>query len=226
VAIPRPSPLVGIEPFHRRPMPPPLSPAPVTALGSSVSTSASLLDLVRAADAQAWRRLIHLYSPLVFSWCRRTGLADEDAADVMQEVWRAVLRGIDGFDLGADRASFRGWLYTVTRNKARDFFRAAPPRAEGGSTAQHRLTELPEREEPPAEADETAELVRRALALIRGDFEERTFRAFWRTTVDEIPAGKVATELGLTVDAVYQARSRVLRRLREELDGLLPPGAT
>jgi RNA polymerase sigma-70 factor (ECF subfamily) len=186
-----------------------------------------MLDRVRAADPQAWQRLVHLYSPLVFAWCQRAGLSAEDAADVMQEVWGAVCRAIGGFDHAAPGATFRGWLYTITRNKVRDFYRGAAdrPRAEGGSTAHSRMAELPESEPSESQADPVtgmAGLMRRVLELVRQDFEGQTFRAFWRTAVDDRPAAEVAAELGMTVDAVYQAKSRVLRRLREELGSLMP----
>jgi RNA polymerase sigma-70 factor (ECF subfamily) len=187
-----------------------------------------MLDGVRASDPGAWRRLVYLYSPLLFAWGRQAGLSEEDAADVVQEVWHAVARTVERFDHTGPGATFRGWLYTVTRNKVRDHFRAASarPRAEGGSVAYSRLAELPECESEESRADPAAGeagLVRRVLELIRRDFEEQTFRAFWRTAVDDRPAAEVAAELGTTVEAVYQAKSRVLRRLREELGGL--PGA-
>ena len=191
---------------------------------SGTGTSLSMLDRVRADDPEAWRRLVQLYGPLVYSWGRRSGLRDEDAADLLQEVWRAVAAGIARFQRDPGSGSFRGWLWTIARNKLRDHFRARRqlPEAVGGSEARERMQELPEAE--PADESEGGGgggLLHRALDLIRGDFEERTWQAFWRTTVDGQPAAEVASELGMAVDAVYQAKSRVLRRLREELRGLI-----
>jgi RNA polymerase sigma-70 factor (ECF subfamily) len=97
--------------------------------------------------------------------------------------------------------------------------------AEGGTAAQQRLAELPD--EPPdssdseKRADATSGLVRRAAELVRAEFEPRTWQAFWRTTVDGKPAAAVAEELGMTVAAVWKANSRVKKRIREELEGLL-----
>jgi len=201
--------------------------APDPSAGPSATelTSASLLDRLRADDADAWRRLVHLYSPLVFAWCRRSGLRDSDVDDVMQEVFRSVALSIGGFRRDRTGDTFRGWLWTITRNKLNDHFRkhADRPVAVGGSTMHGRLLEVPEEEPLPEDAsaaDSPGALVRRALDLIRRDFEESTWQAFWQVAVDNRPAGDVATGLGLSVFAVYQAKYRVTRRLREELEGL------
>jgi RNA polymerase sigma-70 factor (ECF subfamily) len=192
----------------------------------SGGTSLSLLDRVRAADPQAWQRLVHVYSPLIFSWCRRTGLGPDDAADVMQDVWHAVSGAIGRFRRSDEAGTFRGWIWTITRNKLRDYFRARAGEvaAEGGSTACARLRDVPEGE-PEDSADDpsggSTGLLRRAVELVRGDFAEGTFQAFWQTAVDGRPAADVAAALGVSVDVVYQAKSRVLRRLREELGELV-----
>ncbi|MFO0797589.1 MAG: sigma-70 family RNA polymerase sigma factor [Gemmataceae bacterium] len=198
---------------------------------SSGGTSPTLLARLRTADAGAWERLVHLYSPLVFGWCRRTGLPAEDAADVMQDVWAAVAIAVPRFDAAGPGATFRGWLYTVTRSKLADHHRrqAVRPLAEGGSTARDRWADLPEAEPDDSLADPatgTAGVMRRALELLRGDVEPATFRAFWATAVEGRPAAEVAAELGVTAAVVYQAKSRLLRRLRLEFEGLLTPDVT
>jgi RNA polymerase sigma-70 factor (ECF subfamily) len=189
-------------------------------------TSLTLLGRVRGNDEEAWRRLVFLYSPLVFSWCRRAGLRSEDAADLLQEVFASVARAIAGFDR-REGGAFRAWLWTIARNKLHDHFRRLQggPEATGGSDAQRLLLEVPDEMpgEPPDASDpgSAASLLRRALELVRGDFEPRTWEAFYRATVDGQPAGALASELGMSVAAVYQAKARVLRRLREELGSLL-----
>jgi RNA polymerase sigma-70 factor (ECF subfamily) len=190
------------------------------------TTSLTLLERARANDDEAWRRLVFLYSPLVFSWCRRAGLRSEDAADVLQEVFIAVSRALAAFDR-REGGAFRAWLWTITRNKLHDHYRRqqAGPEAAGGSDAHRRLLDIPD--EMPGEPDDAsdpgsaASLLRRALELVRGDFEERTWQAFYRATVEGQPAGTLASDLGMSVAAVYQAKARVLRRLREELGNLL-----
>jgi len=190
------------------------------------TSSASLLLQLQADDPRAWHKLVHLYGPLVYHWARAAGLQASDAADVFQETFRAVLRHIGGFQRDGPGRSLRGWLWTITRNKVHDHFRQVRgrPQAAGGTTEQLRLAELPD-DEPPSAAEPgirgtRSTLLARALELIRGDFEPRTWQAFWRIAVDEVPTADVAAELGISVNAARLAKSRVLRRLRLELDGL------
>lgn len=211
--------------FIAMPTPPPADPP------SSEGTSPTLLARLRVADPAAWQRLVQVYSPLVFTWCRRVGLSSDDAADVMQDVWAAVATAVPRFDGSGGGATFRGWLYTITRNKLTDFYRrlALRPVAEGGSSAQARWAELPESEPGESLADPqtgTAGVMQRAIEVIRTDFEPVTFRAFWATAIDGRSAAEVATELGVTVAVVYQSKSRVLRRLKQEFQGLMTAETT
>jgi RNA polymerase sigma-70 factor (ECF subfamily) len=190
----------------------------------SSATSRSLLQRARSADAGAWDRLVALYGPLVLHWCRHGGLRPEDAADVFQEVFQAVAAHLGGFRKEREADTFRGWLRTITRNKVRDFFRrqGREPGAVGGTDAHRRLAQLPApAEEGPDGAEAERGLFRRALDLIRGEFEERTWQAFWRTTVAGQAAKDVAADLGMSPGAVRVAKSRVLHRLREELGDLM-----
>lgn len=187
--------------------------------------SSSLLRRLRVGESEAWQRLARLYTPLVYGWCRQSHLTREDAADVIQEVFRAVHVGLATFRRDRPGDSFRGWLWTITRSKIQDHFRARHdrPQAQGGTAAYCQLNEIPA---PPAEetsslsASPFGDLGRRAIELMRQDFEEPTWRAFWGTAVDGRSPDEVARELGMTVAAVYQAKSRVLRRLRAELADL------
>ncbi len=191
------------------------------------STSTSLLERVKAQDADAWRRLVELYGPAVYLWSRQSGLQAEDAGDVVQEVFSSVAARIDTFRRRRPGDSFRGWLWTITRNKVRDHFRrlAGRVQAPGGTKAQERLAQIPD--QPPesstgaAHADGAAGLERRALELARAGVEDRTWQAFWRVTVDGRAVADVADELGMTAPAVYKAKYRVLRQIRQELGDLL-----
>jgi RNA polymerase sigma-70 factor (ECF subfamily) len=197
---------------------------------SPMATSRSLLERVQADEAAAWDRLVGLYAPLVLHWCRRWGLRDEDAADVFQEVFQAVATHVAGFRKQAPGDTFRGWLRTITHNKVRDYFRrrGREPEAVGGTDALRRLAQVPAPDVPEEDAadDEQAErgLFHRVLELIRADFEERTWQAFWRTAVEGRAARDVAAELSMSPGAVRVAKSRVLQRLREEMgDAFEPP---
>jgi RNA polymerase sigma-70 factor (ECF subfamily) len=188
---------------------------------ASRETSLSLLERVRANQPESWDRLVRLYSPLVFSWGRKLGLGPEDAADLVQSVWGAVAEHVGRFE--HQGGTFRGWLWTIARNKANDQFRkgAGTPRAAGGTEAQQVLQSVPEHEPADDSGVEEHGLLHRALELIRPEFEERTWQAFWRLTVDGRPAADVGAELAMLPNAVHQARFRVLRRLREEMAELM-----
>jgi RNA polymerase sigma-70 factor (ECF subfamily) len=187
------------------------------------STSTSLIERIRARQPDAWKRLVHLYGPLVYRWSRQTGLQAADASDVVQEVFRAVAGGVASFRRAGEGDSFRGWLWTITRNKVRDHFRGRAGRAAavGGSQMQQQLAQLPQPDpstsERPGHHQAEVALVHRAMRAIRGEFEDPTWEAFWRMTVQGHPAAEIAVDLGMSKSAVRQAKYRVLRRLRQEL---------
>jgi len=188
------------------------------------STSSDLLERVRVRDEQAWRRLVRLYGPLVLHWCRQFGLQEADRADVFQDVFRAVARHVAGFRRERPTDTFRGWLRTVTQSKVHEHFRrrGGNPEGVGGSSAYQRLLAVPDAasgsDDQPLSNDD-AILLREVLRLLRGEFQDQTWQAFWRTAADGLPAAVVAQELGMSPGAVRTAKSRVLRRLREELRG-------
>lgn len=188
------------------------------------SSGLSLAIRLRDGSTDAWRDLVDLYGPLIDSWCRQAGLAPESRADVGQEVFLAVFRYIGNFDPSHAKATFRGWLWTITRNAVLQWIRrTASPAGQGGSTALNRLAEIPDpwgsvsSEDPPSNPDDTALLLSRALDQIRPEILPQTWDAFWNTTVLCRSATEVAVELGMTPMAVRQAKSRILRRLRKQL---------
>ena len=191
------------------------------------SISSTLLDQIRARRPEAWRRLVDLYGPVVYRWSRQLGVGKTDAADVVQEVFCAVGTQVAEFRRDRPDDSFGGWLRTITRNKVCDYFRRRQgrPDAEGGTNAYRRLLDLAEISESstatePLQTD--SRFPQRLLDLIRVEFENRTWEVFERIVVEGQSPAEVAAALGLRLPAVYKAKSRVLRRLREELRDLLP----
>jgi RNA polymerase sigma-70 factor (ECF subfamily) len=190
---------------------------------ASRSTSMSLLAHVKANEGHAWQRLSDLHGPLVYDWCRKSGLGAEDAADVVQEVFRSVVVSIAKFQKECEADTFRGWLRTITRNKILDHIKALrnKPQAVGGTDAYTRLVSLPEpletSEEDTATFSSASPLLRRALDMIQGEFNQRTWSAFWLGIFTERSAADIGAELGMTANAVRLAKGRVLRRLREEI---------
>lgn len=182
------------------------------------TTSASLLDRVRQPDAHsAWERFVLLYTPLLVRWACRFGLRGQDAADLVQDVFAFLVQKLPEFRYDPHQ-SFRAWLYAVTANKWREVRRRRLPAlldAQDGPLADLAA---------PDESDEfeyRRYLVQRALQLIESDFQPTTWKAWQQFAVNGRPADQVAAELGISAQAVYLAKSRVLRRLRQELQGLV-----
>jgi RNA polymerase sigma-70 factor (ECF subfamily) len=192
----------------------------------SSGTSGSLLERVKAGDPAAWERLISLYAPLVYNWSRNWDLQNQDIADICQEVFLSVVGHIATFRKEKKGDTFRGWLRTILRNKVHDHFRRLGQQGQGvgGTDAQRRFAQfsMPQSEEESRVADvEERALFHRALDLIRAEFEQRTWQAFWQTAIDGRAPKDVAADLGMSPGAVRVAKSRVLHRLREELGDVM-----
>ena len=190
-------------------------------------TRVTLLNRIRdSADAEAWAEFARLYGPVVYGFARKRGLQDADAADLVQDVLRSVARNAHRINYDPKRGTFRGWLYTVTRNKVYNFLSANKnrPKAGGDSGAHERLDNVPGKPDE-AEAEWELEYQRRlsakAMDRIRHEFQPNTWQAFWGTAVEGRAAGEVGTELKMSSGAVYVAKSRVLARLRDEVQQLM-----
>ncbi|HWB00555.1 MAG TPA: sigma-70 family RNA polymerase sigma factor [Pirellulales bacterium] len=186
------------------------------------STSSDLLSLVRQHDADAWRRFVQIYAPLIYAWCRDAKVNATDAGDITQEVFAKVFTAIDGFRHDRPGDTLRGWLRVICRHRLADHYRSRGQVATGGSEAKQRLTNVPmpvEEEDPSTIISQRKALVRRAAELVRNEFEARTWQAFWLVTVEDRSTDDVAVQLGISTGAVRQAKYIVLRRLRDELSG-------
>ena len=169
--------------------------------------------------------MIALYAPLVWHWCRKMGLPGQEIADVFQEVFKAVAAHIGKFQKDRAGGTFRGWLRRITTNKIHDYYRRQQhePEATGGTDARIWFSQVPEGAAADDGADDQqiyTQLFYRALELIQTEFEERTWRAFWRVVVDSQDTHEVAKELAMSPGAVRVAKCRVLHRLRQELGDL------
>ncbi len=190
----------------------------------SPNTRPSLLIRIRdAQDSEAWERFVEIYAPLVFGYVQKQGLQEADAADLTQEVLSRVLRGIRLFDYDAQRGKFRGWLLTITRNALRRYWASAArePRGSGDTGMRRLLEEFPDTNDGDGsfwQQEYHRCLFRWVARQIRVDFRPPTWQAFWKTTVDGLPPQRVAEDCGMSIAAVYTAKSRVLARLRDELE--------
>jgi RNA polymerase sigma-70 factor (ECF subfamily) len=185
------------------------------------STSISLLQRLRQpGQADAWDRFARLYTPLLVSWSRlpRYGLQPADADDLVQDVLTNLVQKLPEYTHNPQRG-FRRWLRRVFHNKWVDHCRRAGRLPPGGADGLSALVD-------PAgdDAEETRErqlLLRRALELMQKDFTPTTWKACWQLVAEERPAAEVAAALDITENAVYLAKSRVLRRLRQEMAYLI-----
>lgn len=190
-------------------------------MADAPTTQASFLIRVRdSRDEKAWKRFEEVYGPLIHGYARKRGLQDADAADLAQEVLRLVSRAIKDLEYDPDTGSFRGWLFTIVRNQLRKFLgrRRQHEQGSGDTEMQNLLAETPAQEEDADWAEEyERQLFTVAAAQIRGDFTASTWQAFWETGVEGTKAQKVADDLGMTVAAVYLAKSRVMAKLKDQI---------
>ena len=197
-------------------------------MSSTSGTHPSLIGRVQDRDQEAWVRLVSIYTPMVIGWCQRMGCDSHTSEDIAQETFLAASRGIASLRPDGVTGSFRRWLWQIAKNKLIDFRRRYPAAMlpSGGSTAVFQLHQIADHQIADAEeltdCDPTSpdllrELILKALELVRVEFKELSWKAFWRTAIDGLPTEVVANELGMTAAAVRQARSRIMRRLRIEL---------
>jgi RNA polymerase sigma-70 factor (ECF subfamily) len=178
-------------------------------------------------EPDAWARLVQIFSPIVYRWSRQSGLTDDESADVVQDVFISIAKSISCFERRNEKASFRSWLATITRNRVRDYFRKKDKRTDGvgGTAGLDQLNRLPNQPDDKLEhsisvASLDQRLPIRVLELVKSDCNPKTWQAFWQTTIQGDTAADVADRLEMNISSVYQARSRILRRLRKQFEEL------
>lgn len=199
--------------------------------GDSTSTSLTLLERARRNDGAAWEEIVRLYTPLVRRWCKLSRLRVDTAEDVTLDVFARAWEKFATFCHDRENATFRGWLREITRNLIVDLIRQWEPTAVGGSSALRRFADVPaapcvaemDREDEESLAHEKYLLYRRAIELMELSFEAKTVKAFWMGLAGH--SGKeIAKELEMTPNAVFTAKSRILKRLRDEFGDSLDLG--
>jgi RNA polymerase sigma-70 factor (ECF subfamily) len=189
-------------------------------------TRQSLLLRAQSGEANAWKDLTDLYRPLILSWLNRQGVPVGDLEDLSQEVLLSVVKHLAAFQHSGQRGAFRSWLRAIVCSRTADYWRAldADTQAQGGSVATAALQQV---------ADPDSELNRQwdeehdryvlhcLLDQVEAEFEPVTLQAFRRLAVDGVSGEEASQQLGLSVAAVYVAKSRVLARIRQEAEGLI-----
>ncbi len=188
------------------------------------ATRASLLLRLRdAQNADAWEQFVAIYTPLIYWFCCRQGLQEADAADVSQEAMRAVVRAMETFKYDPHRGKFRNWLLTVVRSKMNTLL--ASRRRQPVPSGQSTIAALADQQAAPREESDWDTEYHRcvfhwAAERIRPSFKEMTWQAFWRTTIEQQDGQTVAGDLKMSIGAVYVAKSRILARLRQEIQAV------
>jgi len=193
------------------------------AVDESPLTRARLLVQLRTGSNHiAWQEFVKLYGPVIYGFARKRGLQDADAADLMQDVMRSVSAAIGRLDYDRQQGTFRGWLFTITRNKIFNFIsaRRIRPQGSGDSATNQLLNSHPDEEDGSTawEMEYQRRLASLAMEQIKSEFQDNTWRAFWLTSVEGASAAEVSKQLGLSTGAIYVAKSRVLARLKEAVE--------
>ena len=182
-------------------------------------TRPSLLLLLGTDQNQsAWRQFADLYSPVIYRYCRRKGLQEADALEVLQDVLLQVHQYIAAFDYDPDRGRFRGWLQSVTHSRLCRYWKRHAQQKEWTGYEQ-------QLEQAQADDDFNTEVITHvtqlALEQIKDDFRPETWRAFELTWIENRPVGSVAAQLGRNEGWVYVAKSRVLKKLTTRVTQLI-----
>ena len=199
-------------------------PDPQPFAGQRRPTPLSLLERARARQPEAWHRLVDLYRPLVLYWCGRNGVKADDVEDVTQEVFTAASIGLVNFRRDRPDDTFCGWLRVITRNECLQHFRRdkGKARAAGGDSDELLHAIADPTPNPDAEEESViGGIYPRAMELVRGEFESRTWEMFWLTVVEDRDTDDVGKQLGVSAAAVRQAKSRILRRIKEEVGDII-----
>ena len=187
----------------------------------SPNTRLTLIEKIKdPRDADAWHEFTAIYFPLVFEICRRKGLQHADATDITQEVLSRVASAIESYKHDRTGSTFRGWLYCITRNLTVDFFRrrARDPLATAASPSDLNQIKEPSLEESDAFHMEYRKQMFSVVAKsVQSQVAPKTWAVFWKTEIERTDVDATAKELDMTRGAIYVARSRVIAKLRSEV---------
>lgn len=187
-------------------------------------TRASLiLRLPSAADASAWAEFTEIYEPFVFRFARRRGLQDADAYELTQEVFLAVAKSIRRFEIDPQRAQFRTWLFRIAKNCVLKLL-AKRQRAMtlDSATWERVAAAVPQTDQSHLETEQAyrRDVFLWAAARVRKQVRAVTWQAFSLTCLMDQSVEQAAESLGVSRGAIYVAKSRVLHRLRLEVQQL------
>lgn len=185
------------------------------------TTNVSLIRRVQdPADAESWRQFVAVYEPLLLSYVRSNGLREEDARDVVQQIFVALLKALPAFELDPARGRFRTWLWQVACHAVTDWARRQRTQARAEEKWLEQAATLDSSDSQELEAEWRIAYRQRVLEVVlervRAQIQPKTWTCFEQHLRRGRPAAEVAAEVGLTANAVYVHASRVLARVRQE----------
>lgn len=190
---------------------------------ASPTTSLTLLDRLGGGDDPSWRRMFHLYAPLLRAWLRSRGLQPADIDDLTQNALAVVHRRLSEFHHNGRPGAFRTWLRGIVANVVRDHLRTAGRKPLGDGQLAADLEDPHSELSRQWDADHDRFILRGLMQFVEPEFAPATWTGFVETALHGRASADVAAELGLSVNAVHVARSRVLARLRREAEGFVDP---
>jgi RNA polymerase sigma-70 factor (ECF subfamily) len=188
-------------------------------------TQVSLLERIRISpdDPELWTEFVSLYGGTILRWCRNWGLQQADAEDVTQEVFLRLTVRLRSFHHDPNR-NFRAWLKTVAHRERQHYVtkHRKAGQASGGDSDCNRLSEIEARQDSGQRLEELFdyELLFQAAERVRHRVDPKAWEAFQLLALEQFRGAEVAGRLGMKVGSVFVARSRVQRKLREELAGM------
>lgn len=173
-----------------------------------------------ARDEEAWREFAEIYGPLVYRYARKNNLQDADAADLVQEVMKSVSGAIGRLDYDRNLGRFRGWLLTIATHRLRNWIdsRRHHPQGSGDSDMQRQLAQVSAEDETFWDQEYEQRVFEWAAERVKASFQDATWTAFWMTAVELREPKLVAEQLNMSVGAVHIAKSRVLARIKQQVE--------
>jgi len=178
-----------------------------------------LLRLRDRADKLSWQEFHERYGQLLYRYARSRGASHADAEDIVQEVEMYLFKAINGFEYDARRGRFRAYLRSamIHAMARRASQQAREPAGLDPRTFDYLASHKDANADAPWEREWQLHRLRWAMRSIAEGFEPTTLKAFEVHVLAGRSVEETARELGLSKASVYQAKSRILKCLRERL---------
>lgn len=184
---------------------------------SELATRSSMIFDLKEFSPERWNNFVLVYTPLLQYWMRKVNVPASAEDDILQESLQAIFKGIGTFKRGSSGGTFRGWLRTIVKRRAADYFRSLPSGQRAPQQVLDAMVTPEQKDADEVEGEQQAlnEVKARAMELVRQSTAEKTWQMFWLNTVEGVPTAEIAKQFGVTTAAVRVAKQRVLKRLRE-----------